>query len=318
MAEAQARGFAEQTNTHFSNAWRQEKNIIDTADKISTVSTAQKFCIIGEIASTGNLTYHNFNKQIVHSIPNLTDFFEIDKIDKKNYEDKLFRGTKIPQNAVVISHIGGYNNWIDTSTLFQAIDNAMSTCPDLYFVSTGGAIKDVANETFKDFLDKINKSKYKNRYVFLGWIKSEDMHKIYKESDFGINVDFLCIETETGARNRLNEMIKFQLPIITTGGSEIAETIGKYQAGECVQNHNIQALTDKIVKMTKMAKNSQLDLYKKNCVFLQTKFYTPKLVMKEFLNFVNNPTIRKKGKNKTRQIYKFYIKCYMVFQKKWI
>ena len=116
----------------------------------------------------------------------------------------------------------------------------MSTCPNLYFVSTGGAIKDVSNKAFSDFLDKIDTSKNKGKYIFLGWINTEDMHKIYQESDIGINVDFLCTETETGARNRLNEMIKFQLPIITTGGSEIAETIGKYKAGECVPNQNIE------------------------------------------------------------------------------
>jgi len=315
MAESQARGFSEKTNIHFANAWKQEKAILDKADKISTVSTAQKFCTIGEMASTGNLTYQNFHTQIVHSIPNITDFFTIDKIDKKNYDEKLFRGKKIPKNAIVISHIGGYNNWVDTSTLFHAIDKAMSTCPNLYFVSTGGAIKDVSNKTFSDFLDKIDTSKNKEKYIFLGWINTEDMHKIYQESDIGINVDFLCTETETGARNRLNEMIKFQLPIITTGGSEIAETIGKYKAGECVPNQNIEILTDKIIKMTTLAKASQLSKYKENCEFLHTKFYTSDKIMSPFLTFLQNPKIRNKQKTKQNTYISFFKNAIWYLQK---
>ncbi len=305
MAESQARGYTEQTNIHFANAWRQEKYILDKADRISTVSTAQKFCTLGEMASTGNILYQNFHEELVFAIPNTTEFFSTDTPHKSDTFDKhdttkpLFRGNKIPHDAITISHIGGYNNWVDTSTLFYAIDNAMSLLPHLYFISTGGAIKDVSNKAFSDFLDKIDTSKYKDRYVFLGWIPTKDMYKVYTESDIGINVDFACIETETGARNRLNEMIKFQLPIITTKGSEIAETIGQYKAGECVPNGNINALTDSIVKMATLAKESKLTTYKQQCAFIQNSVYNPKTVMQPVLDFINTPIIR--NKTKTQQ-----------------
>ncbi len=311
MAESQARGFTEKTNIHFANAWKQESFILKKSDKISTVSTAQKFCTIGEMASSGHITHQNFHEEIVYSIPNTTEFFNIDKVnttkDKKDKKDnkKLFKGVKIPDDSIVISHIGGYNNWVDTSTLFTAIDNAMSICPNLYFISTGGAIKNVSNKPFSNFLDNIDTSKYKERYMFLGWIQTEDMQKVYQESDIGINIDFKCIETATGARNRLNEMLKFQLPIITTNGSEIAKDIKKYKAGESANSGDSTELTKIIIKMATLAKESKLEKYKENCQFLHTEIYDPKKLMKPLLEFIQNPTIRNKTNTKQDSIFTF-------------
>ncbi len=327
MAESQARGYAEHTNIHFANAWRQEKYILQKADKLSTVSTAQKFCTIGELASLGLLTHQNFHDELVYSIPNTTEFFSIDNrdktvdkivdnvdksvdktvdtVDKKEEYTPLFKGIKTPKNAVIISHIGGYNNWVDTQTLFTALDNAMSICPYLHFVSTGGAIKNVSASAFSQFINKINTSKHKDRYHFLGWIHTEDMYKIYKESDIGINVDFACIETETGARNRLNEMLKFQLPIITTNRSEIAKDIDTYGAGECTDSGNTEELTQKIVKMAKMAKASTLDTYKEKCLFLHTTLYSPEKCMKPIFQFIENGKKRTKENTKQASFFTF-------------
>jgi len=313
MAESQARGFSEKTNIHFANAWKQERQILDKADRISTVSTAQKFCTIGEMASCGYIKQENFHTEIVHSIPNTTELFEVDKTDAT----KLFKGIKIPEDSIVISHIGGYNNWVDTSTLFSAIDNAMSICPNLYFISTGGAIKDVSNTVFSNFLDKIDTSKHKNRYIFLGWIDTKDMCKVYTESDIGINVDFNCIETQTGARNRLNEMLKFQLPIISTNESEIAKDIEKYKAGECTESGNTKELTRMIIKMAIMTKEStsEIQKYKKNCQFLHSKIYNIQNTMTPLLQFIENPSIRNKTNNKQDTVFTFLQNALWYLQK---
>lgn len=303
MAEAQARGFAEKTNIHFANAWRQEVSILSAADKISTVSSAQKFAIIGELASLGLLQIENFHEEKVFAFPNCTEFFDIDKNDKtreKNnivsgesvYNDycsrKLLRGTKTPKNAFIISWIGGYNNWVDEQTLFKGVDNAMAKVSNLYFVSTGGAIKNVADDTFGRFREYIEKSEYKERYIFLGWIETKDMQKIYNESDCGINVDFLCIETETGARNRINEMLKFGLPVISTGGSEIALTVGEYGAGITVENGNKIELTNAIVTMANMS-TKELSAIRQKGQEMSTHVYNANNILKPLLHFIDSP-----------------------------
>ncbi len=303
MAEAQARGFAEKTNVHFANAWRQEMSILSTADKISTVSSPQKFATIGELVSLGYIQIENFHEEKVFAFPNCTEFFEIDNFDKNTKKvstlsgesvetqgcsQKLFRGSKVPENAFVISWVGGYNNWVDEKTLFEAVDNAMSKVSTLYFVSTGGAITNVADDTFGRFKQYIASSQHKERYIFLGWIETSDMKKIYEESDAGINADFLCIETETGARNRINEMLKFGLPVITTGGSEIAEEIGDYGAGICVENENSEELTDAIIKMSLLSTEERAKISQSGQE-MSTLVYSSEKVLQPLLSFISSP-----------------------------
>lgn len=66
------------------------------------------------------------------------------------------------------------------------------------------------------------------------------------KAHLGINVDKMCVETLTGARNRINEMMKFGLPVVTTAGTEIAEDVEKVGAGLAVQSGDCLALAEAI------------------------------------------------------------------------
>lgn len=292
MAEAQARSWSENSNDIFANAWQQERYILSKADKISTVSTAQKFCIIGEMASIGALKKENFLEEKVLSIPNSTKIFYVDKVDISVANDtcsqNLFREKRTPKDAFIIAWIGGYNNWVDEKTLFEGIETAMSTNKNIYFVSTGGAIRNIANDTFGRFRQMIDNSVYKEKFIFLGWIDTLDMSKVYTESDIGINVDYNCIETQTGARNRLNEMMKFGMPIVTTGGSEIAETIGKEKAGITVKNGDATLLSDAISTMANMSKQELQD-YGEQGKHLSTEVFTDEKTLATLLKYAQNP-----------------------------
>ncbi len=368
MAEAQARSWSEKSNVHFANAWRQEKTILERANGISTVSDAQKFCVIGEFASIGQLRQENFLESRVFSIPNSTKWFDIDKtkeetsvevdeekgrgdfdksethveagveatsstqrkenmfinqgettqrqhvevlsknpankeknrdtdnFDNSEKEDKvqnMFRGKTVPNDAFVVAWIGGYNNWVDEQALFEGIEKAMSTMSNLYFVSTGGAIPKVANDTFGRFRQRIDMSKFKNRFIFLGWIASEDMKKIYAESDVGINIDFKCIETESGARNRINEMMKFGLPVVSTNGSEIGKAVGEYGAGISIGYKNTsEDLANAIDTMAKMSKEERKKMGK-NGQKVIFEIFAEAVVMKPVVKFIENPNISK-------------------------
>lgn len=247
MSEVQVRSYFLENNNFFGNALMQEKTILQKADKISTVSTPQKFACMGELATIGRMRGENTHWNFLEAIPNATKFFDIDKVDTSG--ESLFRGKKVKNDDFVVSFIGGYNNWVDEKTLFEGVEKAMKKDKKIQFVSTGGAIKSVSNITFSNFLERIEKSEYKNRFHFLGWIETEDMAKVYHESDAGINIDFLCAETETGARNRINEMMKFSLPVITTLGSEIADDVNKYSCGIAVESGNSQAVCDAILEL---------------------------------------------------------------------
>lgn len=373
MAEAQARGFSDSTNIHLANAWHQEKSILKRADRISTVSEAQKFATIGELASIGQLRHEYFLKNKVISIPNCTKWFDIDKTinvknvdiktlkrenssttstdkkdsvetsknykkteimfnikeknkpsineetdveqnkemfiykekkrDKKGFEEKvdnidkfdnlaetqnMFRSIKTPEEAFIVGWIGGYNNWVDEKMLFEGLENAMQQIPHLYFVSTGGGITNVANTPFHNFQKRIKTSVYKNRFIFLGWIDTKDMQKVYSEIDIGINVDYLCIETETGARNRITEMMKFGVPVVSTKGSEVAKIVEEYNSGIAIEYGNPSYISDAIVKMSKLSKEERKRLGD-NGQKVIFEILTENIVQKPVLDFVDMP-----------------------------
>jgi len=142
--------------------------------------------------------------------------------------------------------MGGYNTWVDEITLFKGVTEAMKKCEKLYFVSTGGEISGLDNKTFAKFKELIEKSEFRNRFVFLGWVNTADIPYVYKRANLGLNTDRKCAETIFGARNRLNEMMKFGLPIVTTLGSEISRECTAYGAGVGVKSGDYEGLASAI------------------------------------------------------------------------
>jgi len=265
MAEAQAQAYKMNSNNYLSHYFEMESAILKRADKISTVSKPQAHAVTGELAFLGRLNGETFPYRFTHTIPNGTEFFENEEEILKQVQDdtrvhdeaktkevgekieKIF--DTVPADAFVLLWMGGYNTWVDEITLFKGVEDAMEKCHKLYFVSTGGEIPGLDNETFVKFKKMISESKYKDRFVFLGWVETKDIPYIYLRANAGLNVDRKCTETFTGARNRINEMMKFKVPVITTLGSEISYEVSRVDAGIAVESGKHEELTSAIEKM---------------------------------------------------------------------
>lgn len=170
-------------------------------------------------------------------------------LNKPKFELKSVPGQTLPKDAFVLLWLGGYNTWVDEFTLFKAVNEAMVKCGKLYFVSTGGGIAGLDNSTFAKFKKMIEGSANKERFVFLGWVDTAEIPSLYKRAQAGLNVDRRCVETMTGARNRINEMMKFGLPVITTKGSEIADEVSRVGAGVAVKSGDHVALSKAIEEL---------------------------------------------------------------------
>ena len=219
MAEAQTKTFVYDDDRFLSHFWNMERTVLDRADVISTVSEAQTFATIGELATRGRLGRQNFGYDFVRTIPNA--------IAGVAYAptSQLLRGSLVPEDAFVVLWVGGYNTWTDVDLLFESLTSAMAEVPELQFVSTGGVIEGHDEITFTRFRERVDASPLSNRFHFVGWVPTADVPNYYFESDLGLNVDAANYETTFGARNRLNEMIKTGLPVLTTRGTEISRLI---------------------------------------------------------------------------------------------
>lgn len=244
MAEAQAQAFKMDSNDYLGHYFAMEKRIVEAADKLSAVSRAEAGALLGELATFGRLNKESFGYKFVEHVPNGTEWFDS---ERKESELRLAAIENLPKEAFVLLWVGGYNTWVDEFTLYKGVSEAMSKCPNLYFVSTGGEIAGLDGQTFAKFKKMIDESAWKERFVFLGWVETGAMPLVYARAQAGINVDRRCVETFTGARNRINEMMKFGLPVITTRGSEIAEEVGRVGAGLCVKSGDHEGLAGAIV-----------------------------------------------------------------------
>ncbi len=266
MAEGQAQAYKTDSNDYLPHYYKMEASVLKRADKLSAVSEAEGHALLGELASAGRLNRESFGYRFVEHIPNGTEWFEGERIDEVLKDDlkasgdptesdgtgryaDLFRD--VPKDAQVLLWLGGYNTWVDEVTLYKGVVAAMAECKNLYFVSTGGGVEGLDNKTFAKFREMIEKSEFRDRFVFLGWVDTDAIPYIYRRADFGINVDRRCVETLTGARNRINEMMKFGLPVVTTLGSEISYEVERVGAGIGVASGKYQKLAEAIISIYK-------------------------------------------------------------------
>lgn len=241
MSEAQAQAYKMDSNDYIGHYMEIEKTIIMRANAFSVVSNAQKYALIGELGISGRLTSENFGKDFIKVIPNATEEFEGEEAVEIGKETENFN----------IGWVGGYNTWVDEKTLFDGLIGAMRKHPNIKFISTGGGVKGLDTSTFGRFQKLVKECEFANRFEFLGWVQTHEIPSIYRRCHMGINVDLNCVETLTGARNRLNEMMKFGLPIVTTLGSEISYEVALHGAGIGVKNGDSEGITDAICEMYK-------------------------------------------------------------------
>jgi glycosyltransferase involved in cell wall biosynthesis len=225
MAEAQAKASV-YDDDFYLRYWRQfEIRTLRRADVFSAVSLPQKHALIGELGLAGRLNKHTLSYDFVRVMPICLD--ETPCAFRKG----LLRDTVAGKDDFVIFWSGGYNTWTDVDTLFDGLVMAMERNARIKFISSGGGIESHDDLTFSRFLRKIRGSRFADRFVFLGWLPTAEVPSCYLESDVGINIDKFSYEALLGARNRLNEMIKAGLPILTTKISEISALVEDQRLG---------------------------------------------------------------------------------------
>ncbi len=102
-------------------------------------------------------------------------------------------------------------------------------------------------------------------------------------------MDRKCIETFTGARNRINEMMKFGLPVLTTLGTEISYEIVRFSAGVGVKSGRPELLSNALIDMYRGRNSQQFLEYsqngqnyiKENCNYKET--------LKPLIRWLENP-----------------------------
>jgi glycosyltransferase involved in cell wall biosynthesis len=307
-AEVQIQSRHFRSNGFLPRLFSRERKILRAADKFSTVSNRQKFATLGLLAAAGRLRFENWKFNFVETIENLPMNFP----EKNKNSAPIFRN-KIPRDAFVFGQLGGFNSWLDEKTLFESLENSIAENPRIFFATTGGAIEKIDEKTFQEFGARVAKSEFRKHFIFTDRLKSEQIPQFYNEIDAVLNCDFLCAETATGARNRLTEAVNLQIPIVSTGGSEIAEKIGKFGAGLICKNENPREITTAILKLS-TDENLRREMKTAAKKFAAREFSPAK--MRSFENWLKKPTVPNSRKNLNLNFANFPRAVWAVLRKK--
>lgn len=244
MAEAQLKAARDGNDDILYYFWRHERPVLRRADKISTVSNAQRFAVLGELATVGRLNRYNAEYELVLTLPGSVDPALQPEPGDSGKVARLVGSDK----AFVVIWSGGFNTWSDPETLFAALEWAMEREPAVHFVATGGSIPGHADSVFNSFAYRVEQSPHKLRYHLVGWVPADRFPSYLAGADLAICVDFPCVETSIGTRTRLIEAMSYGVPVLMTRGTELSMEIEDAAVGWVVEPRNPQALGRKVVE----------------------------------------------------------------------
>lgn len=280
MAEAQAKAFVYDDDRFLRHFWQFERAALERADIFSTVSTPQKYAVIGELSILGRLNKATFGYDFVHVIENgiVSEPFKHTK--------RVLRGVHVGEKDFVVLWAGGYNTWTDVDTLAAGLEGAMRHDKRIKFVSIGGEIAGHDEKTFKRFSSLVARSKFRERFFLLGWQPTEQVPNYYLESDVGINVDKFNYETILGARTRILDFARAGLPTVTSLGTEISEAIHANKLGFTYRMGDPEDLAKAILRA---ARSRSLRLMGRKCREYALKSFTYEKTTQPLREWVRDP-----------------------------
>jgi glycosyltransferase involved in cell wall biosynthesis len=240
LSELQSKGGVyghEETTAAIHHVWKLITAVLLRGDRFSGLSEPQRLSLIGELALAGRLNGANDGIDLVVSIPCGVDEYDeaaknqpaalsIKKkqaIAKKLGLESIFKSS----TPFVLLWSGSYNTWIDEATLFAGVEAAMEKIPGLIYLSVGGGSAGYNPRVYDQFVERVEKSKFRERFILLGWRPVDEMPQWYALADLGLNVDRFTYEGLLGSRNRVVQFLKYGVPVLSTELSEITRTLSQ-------------------------------------------------------------------------------------------
>lgn len=243
----------EQSDVELFHIWKMIKKILRTSDKFSAVSNRNRCALIGQLGLEGRLNRFTCDYEFIHTMPCAFDTDE-SSIDQQTFSKtknlkSIIRGVKTNPDDFIILWSGSFNTWMDVETLFKGLEIAMKNNPKIKFVSTGAEISGYNEKSYYDFCQLVNNSKFKDKFLLMGWINSEEINHYYNECDLGINIDRFTYEGTLGSRNRIIQFLKNGLPVISTNITELTQDLIQLKYIHTFDIGNLGSLAEKILQL---------------------------------------------------------------------
>lgn len=246
MSEVQAKvaRSSQDESGFFRFLYQTQMKILRRGDSFSALSNPQKLAAVGELSLAGRLNDKNLGCDLVSVIP-----CGYDEEGIQNRKRTVLRGVQVKAEDFVVLWTGGFNSWVDETTLFDGLLSAMRRDSSIRWVSLGGGISGHFQEGYAEFRRRAEASSLKDRFLFLDWIPTDEVVDYFFESDIGINVDLPIYEALLGGRNRIVGWMAAGLPVLTTEMTEISHMIKERNIGFTVPVQRPDLLADKLLEI---------------------------------------------------------------------
>lgn len=207
MAEAQAKAALDGHNEVLPYFWKMVKAVDARADRFSAVSERQRLALIGELGALGRLTAATCGFEFVSVIP-----CAVVPDPASSVSPVPIKGQLVPEDAFVVLWSGSYNVWSDVETVFRGLEAAMAEDSRVHFVSTGGAIPGHDVKTYRELQDRIEASRFCDRFHLQGWIPASEVPGYWSAADLGVLAERPIYEGVLGSKNRIIQWLGWGLP----------------------------------------------------------------------------------------------------------
>lgn len=278
--ELQAQCDVEQNDFRSWIISRRQRLILKKADFITCVSESQKDSILGQLGILNFNGYKNLKKSLVEVIEN----GQVSK-DDKFYNKKEFI-IDLPKNAKKILFLGSFNNWVDEQTLIEAFNLTKKEIPECVLILTGKKNSEFGNKKYEKFISRAKELNIIDSIFHLGFIDYLDMKSLIEFCDIGVVTDLSIYESRIGARNRINEMMKFKLPVVCTLNSSISHFLKLLNQNMVANSLDPKSLSKSMIWSLKKENNQELNAYVKE---FNDRFLDNKNLLNPITNYIKKP-----------------------------
>ena len=146
----------------------------------------------------------------------------------ENEKNNFLIKHSIPLNKKIIVFVGTFSNLINFDHIFNAFEQLSKSSNSPWYLCIAGAGYN------QDYIEE--KCLSLKNANFLGWLKPNEIHLLYKASSLSItpycNNDFMAMP------NKFFECVAYELPILNSLKGEMSEFIENYNLGSNFKNKN--------------------------------------------------------------------------------
>jgi glycosyltransferase involved in cell wall biosynthesis len=256
--------FQDEPQINQDNQNKQAVNVTNSLAKIGDFficgNERQRDLWMGVLMANGRINPKTFTQD--NSLSSLIDIVGAGFPDRPPRAVPFLRKMvpEIPENARVILWGGGIWNWLDPLTLVNAWPDVLAVHPEarLVFLGTRHPNPVVPDHemAFKTVQLAEQLGEKDKSIIFFEWISYEDREALLCESDVGVTLHPIHVETRYSIRTRVLDYLWAKLPVLITDGDVTSQWVREFNIGIVVPPDDSKAVSKALLELLDRPKST--------------------------------------------------------------